>query len=106
MHFIPTPFQHLLQNNYEKREDFEGSITVGGRPITNLRYADDTVLIAGIKTELQELVKRVRAHSEAAGLFLNAKKTKVMKILRNPAGEDNNHISINGESFKNVQKFI
>ena len=87
-------------------EDFEGSITVGGRPITNLRYADDTVLIAGSMTELQELVERVRTHSEAAGLFLNAKKTKVMKILRNPADEDNNHISINGELVENVQKFI
>ena len=87
-------------------EDFEGSITVGGRPITNLRYADDTVLIAGSMTELQELVERVRTNSEAAGLFLNAKKTEVMKILRNPADEDNNHISINGEPVENVQKFI
>ena len=87
-------------------EDFEGSITVCGRPITNLRYVDDTVLIAGSMTELQELVERVRTHSEAAGLFLNAKKTKVMKILRNPADEDNTHISINGEPVENVQKFI
>jgi len=87
-------------------EDFEGNISVGGRPITNLRYADDTVLIAGSMTELQELVERVRTHSKAAGLFLNAKKTKVMKSLRNPADEDNNHISINGEPVENVQKFI
>ena len=87
-------------------EDFEGNITVGGRPITNLRYADDTVLIAGSMTELQELVERVRTHSEAAGLFLNAKKNKFMKILRNPADKDNNHISIKGEPVENVQKFI
>ena len=87
-------------------EDFEGNITVGGRPITNLRYADDTVLIAGSMSELQELVERVRTHSEAAGLFLNAKRTKVMKILRNPADEDNNHMSMNGEPVENVQKFI
>ena len=80
-------------------EDFEGNITIGGRPITNLRYADDTVLIAGSMTELQELVERVRTHSEAAGLFLNNKKTKVMKILRN-------YVSINGEPVENVQKFI
>jgi len=63
-------------------EDFEGSITVGGRPITKLRYADDTLLIVGSMTELQELVERVRTRSEAARLFLNAKKAKVMKILK------------------------
>ena len=87
-------------------EGFESSVTVGGRRISNLRYADDTVLIAGSMTDLQELVERVRSYSEAAGLFLNAKKTKVMKILRNPADEVDDHIFINGEPVENVQKFI
>ena len=86
-------------------KNFEGGVTVGGRPITTLRYADDTVLIAGSMMELQEFFDRVRTHSEAAGLFLNAKKTKVMKVEKN-ALENNDHIFINGEPVENVHKFI
>ena len=41
-------------------ENFEGSISVGGHKITNLRYADDVVLIAGSLEELQDLVSRVK----------------------------------------------
>ena len=68
-------------------ENFEGSVTVVGRPITTLRYADDTVLIAGSIMELQEFVDRVITHSEAAGLFLNAKKIKVMKVKKKRFGK-------------------
>ena len=52
-------------------DGFEGSIAVGGRKVTNLRYADDIVLIAGSLEELQNPVKRVKLESEKAGLFLN-----------------------------------
>ena len=45
---------------------------------TNLRYADDTTLVAGTKEELIELVERVRRASEKAGLYLNVGKTKMM----------------------------
>ena len=45
---------------------------------TNLRYADDTTLLAGIKEDLIELVERVRRASEKAGLYLNVVKTMVM----------------------------
>ena len=65
-------------------ENFEGSISVGGQKITNLRYADDVVPIAGRLEELQDLVNRVKLESEKVGLFLNTKKTKVMKVQRNP----------------------
>ena len=76
-------------------ENFEGSITVGGHKITNLRYADDVVLIAGSLEELQDLVNRVKLESEKVGLFLNTKKTKVMKVQRNPTGSG---IVIDGET--------
>ena len=46
--------------------------------MTNLRYADDTTLLAGTKEDLVELVGRVRRASEKAGLYLNVGKTKVM----------------------------
>ena len=50
----------------------------GRRIVTNLRYADDTTLLAGTKEDLTELVERVRRASEKAGLYLNVGKTKVM----------------------------
>ena len=46
--------------------------------VTNLRYADDTTLLAGTKEDLIELVGRVRRASDKAGLYLNVGKTKVM----------------------------
>ena len=61
-------------------ENFEGNITVESHKITNLRYADDVVLIAGSLEELQDLVDRVRLESEKVGLFLNTRKQKLRKL--------------------------
>ena len=74
----------LLFNIYEENimrealEEWESGISIGGRMVTNLRYADDTTLLAGTKEDLVELVERVRRASEKAGLYLNVGKTKVM----------------------------
>ena len=62
----------------EALEEWESGISVGGRIVTNLRYADDTTLLAGTKEDLTELVERVRRAREKAGLYLNVGKTKVM----------------------------
>ena len=59
-------------------DKWEGGVGIGGRVITNLRYADDTTLIAGTKEDLTEIMERVRKTSEKAGLYLNVLKTKVM----------------------------
>ena len=83
-------------------EDFEGSIAVGGHKITNLRYADDAVQIAGSLEELQDLVDRAKMESEKDDLFLNAKKTKVMKIQRNPTDHG---IVIDRGTAETVTKF-
>ena len=48
----------------EALEEWESGISIGGRMVTNLRYADDTTLLAGTKEELIELVERVRRASE------------------------------------------
>ena len=58
-------------------EDMSG-ISIGGRRLNNLRYADDTTLIAKSKEELSALIQQVKIASEAAGLMLNVKKTKIM----------------------------
>ena len=55
----------------EALKDFVGSVKVGGRTITNLRFADDVVLIAGNMNELQDLVNKVNVASNRFGLTLN-----------------------------------
>ena len=50
----------------EALEEWESGISIGGRMVTNLRYADDTTLLAGTKEDLIELVERVRRASEKA----------------------------------------
>ena len=51
---------------------------VSGRNINNLRYADDTTLMAESKEELKSLLMKVKKESEKAGLKLNSQKTKIM----------------------------
>ena len=87
--------------------DFTGGVRIGGRVITNLRYADDVVLIAGGMEELQELVNRVNKASVQFGLSLNASKTKVMKICRKPNYEEElKFITVNNKRNENVKEFI
>ena len=53
-------------------------IKIAGRNINNLRYADDTTLVAESEEELKSLLMRVKKESENAGLKLNIQKTKIM----------------------------
>ena len=59
-------------------EELDIGVRMGGRKINNLRYADDTTLLAESKEELLQLVTSVKEKSALAGLYLNLKKTKVM----------------------------
>ena len=53
-------------------------IKIAGRNINNLRYADDTTLLAGKQEELKSLLMKVKEESEKVGLKLNIQKTKIM----------------------------
>ena len=59
-------------------EDPEGSVSIGGRTITNLRFADDIDGLAGEEEELANLVKHLDKASTAYGMEISAKKTKLM----------------------------
>ena len=59
-------------------EEAQAGIKIAGRSINNLRYADDTTLMAEIKEELKSLLMKVKEESEKAGLKLNIQKTKIM----------------------------
>ena len=84
-------------------DGFEGSIKVGGRIVTNLRYADDIVLIAGSMTELEDLMTRVKLASEQAGLMLNTQKTKVMKMAGDQENIEMSDFTMNGEIIEIVE---
>ena len=56
----------------------QAGINIAGRNINNLRYADDTTLMAESEEELKNLLMRVKEESEKASLKLNIKKTKIM----------------------------
>ena len=77
-------------------EEAQAGIKIAGRNINNLRYADDTTLMAGCNKELKSLLK-VKKESEKAGLKLNIKKTKIIwshHFMANRWGNSGNSVRI------------
>ena len=75
-------------------------IKIAGRSINNLRYADDTTLMAESEEELKSLLMKVKEESEKVGLKLNIKKTKIM------ASSPITSWQIDGETKETVTDFI
>ena len=80
-------------------EETQAGIKIAGRNINNLRYADDTTLMAESEEELKSLLK-VKEESEKVGLKLNIKKTKIMASGPITSRE------IDGETVETVSGFI
>ena len=59
-------------------DESQAGIKIAGRNINNLRYADDTILMAESEEELKRLLMKMKEQSEKAGLKLNIKKTKTI----------------------------
>ena len=59
-------------------DEIQAGIKIAGRNINNLRYADDTILMAESEEELKSLLLKVKEESEKVGLTLNIQKTKIM----------------------------
>ena len=68
--------EYLMRN--AGLEETQAGIKIAGRNINNLRYADDTTLMAEIEEELKSLLMKVKEESEKVGLKLNIQKTKIM----------------------------
>ena len=79
---------------------FQARIKIAGRNISNLRYADDTTLMAESKEEIKSLLMKVKEESEKVGLKLNIQKTKTM------ASSPITSRQINGETMETVRDFI
>ena len=81
-------------------EETQAGIKIAGRNINNLRYADDTTLMAESEEELKSLLIKVKEESEKVGLKLNIQKTKIMASRRITSWE------IDGERVETVSDFI
>ena len=81
-------------------EETQAGIKIAGRNITNLRYADDTTLMAESKEELKSLLMKMKEEREKVGLNLNIQKTKIM------ASSPITSWQIDGETVETVSDFI
>ena len=81
-------------------DEAQAGIKIAGRNISNLRYADDTTLMAESEEELKSLLMKVKKESKKAGLKLNIQKTKIMASGPITSWE------IDGETMETVTDFI
>ena len=81
-------------------EEVQAGIKIAGRNVNNLRYADDTTLMAESEKKLKSLLMKVKEASEKVGLKLNIQKTKIMASSPITSWE------IDGETVETVADFI
>ena len=100
---ILSPCLFNLNAEYTMRntglEEAQAGIKTAGRNINNLRYADDTTLMAESEEELKSLLMRMKEESERVGLKLNIQKTKIMASGPITSWE------IDGETVETVANF-
>ena len=81
-------------------DDSQVGIKIAGRNINNLKYADDTTLMAESEEELKSFLMKMKEESEKVGLKLNIQKTKIM------ASSPISSWQIDGETMETVRDFI
>ena len=81
-------------------DEAQAGIKIAGRNTNNLRYADDTTLMAEIEEELMSLLMKVKEESEKVGLKLNIQKTKIMPSSLITSWQ------IDGEAMETVRDFL
>ena len=94
MHF------HCLLNSISIFKSYTAGIEIAGRNINNLRYANDTTLMAESEEELKRLLMKLKEESEKVGLKLSIQKTKIM------ASGPITSWQIDGETVETVSDFI
>ena len=103
LYIIPDLFSLYSEMKMRHIQELPG-IKVGGQCINNIRYADDTVLIATSENDLQALLDIVNRESNKLGLNLNTKETEVMTVSKKKDAP-NCHITIQGNPLQQVSQF-
>ena len=99
----PTLFNILLEQIMnDALDNHVGSVSIGGKIITNLRFADDIDGLAGSESELANLIKIIDNTARAYGMEINSTKTQIMT---NSEGRFTSEIKINNEPLKVVDSF-
>ena len=83
-------------------EDHEGSVSIGGRTITNLRFADDIDGLAGQEQELVKLINHLEEASTAYGMQISTEKTQLMTNNTNGIGTD---LAIDNKKLETLRSF-
>ena len=96
VYFHPAYLTYIMRNAGLD----EAGIKIAGRNINNLRYADDTTLMAESEEELKSLLMKVKEESEKVGLKLNIQKTKIITLGPITSWQ------IEGETMETVRDFI
>ena len=86
----------------ETLHNFDSTISIGGRTLSNLRFADDIDLMGGSESELQDLTSRLTQSSGAYGMEVSSEKSKVMK---NSANATPVQVFMNGQELEEVSAF-
>ena len=101
----PSLFNIYSENiTREATENTSAGITIGGRQINNMWYADGTTLLFENKEDLMELLTRIQHLSKEKGLLLNTRKTKIMVVDKNRT--DDHEFILNGEELEEVKSFV
>ena len=99
----PTLFNIFLERIMaDTLEDHEGTVSIGGRTITNLHFADDIDGLAGEEEELANLAERLDKASTAYGMEISTEKTK--RMTNNTSGI-NTEIKVNEQKLETVTSF-
>nr|XP_012552633.2 uncharacterized protein LOC105842916 [Bombyx mori] len=83
-------------------DGWDGGVTVGGTKITNLRYADDTTILAASESEMAAILERIERVNLKFGLHINRSKTKVMTVDRAQVLSPSNAL----KDYEEVAEFI
>ena len=101
----PTLFNIFLERIMtDALNDHESTVSIGGRTVSNLHFADDIDGLAGSEHELSELIRKLNDSCVSYGMEISAEKTKIM--TNSHANGLQNDISINGSVLQCVDQFV
>ena len=100
VYYHPAYLTYMQSPSWETLDEAQAGLKIAGRNINNLRYADDTTLMAESEEELKSLLMQVKEESENVGLKLNIQKMKIMASGPITSWE------IDGETVETVSDFI
>ncbi|KAL1446569.1 hypothetical protein WDU94_003622 [Cyamophila willieti] len=102
----PILFNIYVEKIIEKALGMENKgFTINGRIVNNLRYADDTLIIAKSKNELKRLLEQLQNACAEFGMRINMKKTKTMTVRKIEKQEEEPNITLGAETLEEVKKY-